>query len=118
MTSRPIGPSQRTYANAAAVISTKLKPPALLAQLHAIERKFGRKRNGQRWRARALDLDIILWSGGIWITPTLSIPHPAFRERAFVLKPAARIAPLWRDPLTGHTLRQLALRLDRERPCP
>ena len=109
--SAPVGPSQRRYANAALLIASHLSPPDMLALLQAVERDFGRKRRGQRWRARTLDLDIILWSGGIWVLPDLVIPHPAFRARPFVLQPAAHIAPRWRDPWTGFTLRQLAARV-------
>lgn len=110
ITSAPFGPSRRRYANAAVLAASPLSPPDMLALLQAVEREFGRKRWGQRWRARTLDLDIVLWSGGIWVSPDLAIPHPAFRERPFVLRPAAQIAPGWRDPLTGLTLRQLAAR--------
>jgi 2-amino-4-hydroxy-6-hydroxymethyldihydropteridine diphosphokinase len=112
--SRPLGPSQRAYANAAALIETDLPPPAFLAHLKAIERAFGRRR-GQRWGARVLDLDIILWSRGIWASPGLSVPHPEFRRRAFVLTPLAQIAPEWRDPLSGLSVRHLKARLDRAR---
>ncbi len=113
--SAPLGPSSRRYANAAALLSTTLEPDGLLAQLQRMERAFGRRR-GRRWGARVLDLDIVLWSGGIWATRDLAIPHPAFRDRTFVLTPAARIAPAWRDPVTGRTLRQLAHRLAKGRP--
>ena len=109
--SRPLGPSRRLYANAAALVETPADPPAFLAQLHAIERAFGRRRRGARWRARPLDLDIVLWSGGLWQSPDLVIPHRAFRERGFVLRPAAEVASGWRDPVTGLTLRQLSSRV-------
>ncbi|WP_374542108.1 2-amino-4-hydroxy-6-hydroxymethyldihydropteridine diphosphokinase [Sphingorhabdus sp.] len=114
----PLGPSQRRYANAAALIATALEPVALLERLGCIERHFGRKSSGQRWRARPLDLDIILWSGGVWesAAPDLAIPHPAFRDRAFVLAPAVEIAADLRDPLSGLTLRQLFHRLNRPKP--
>ena len=106
--SRPVGPSLRTYANGAAIVSAPLDPPAMLALLQSVESEFGRDRRGARWRARSLDLDIVLWSGGAWFSPDLVIPHLLFRERDFVLRPAAEIAPDWRDPVTGLTLRQLA----------
>jgi len=109
----PLGPSLRRYANAAAVISTPLEPPALLALLKHIERQFGRRRGGRRWGARVLDLDVVLWSGGCWASPGLVVPHRQFRERDFVLGPGAEIAPGWRDPLTGLTLRQLSACLTR-----
>lgn len=105
----PLGPSPRRYANAAAIITTDLAPDGLLPRLKAIERLFGR-RAGRRWAARVLDLDIVLWEGGVWSSPGLTVPHVAFRQRRFVLEPAAAIAPAWRDPLSGLRLRQLARR--------
>ena len=110
ITSAPLGPSRRRYANGAAVIITALDPPALLACLKQIERSFGRRHGGQRWAARVIDLDIVLWQGGAWASPRLIIPHVALRQRGFVLGPAATIAPGWRDPITGLSLRQLAAR--------
>lgn len=114
--SAPVGPSSRRYANAAAIASTGLTPPDLLDALKEIEAVFGRRQAGQRWRSRVLDLDIVLWSGGCWSDPLLTIPHPAFRTRSFVLAPASEIAPAWRDPITGLTIRQLATRLTRPQP--
>ena len=108
--SRPLGPSRRTYANAAAVLSCAIAPAGMLSLLQSVEREFGRRRAGARWRARSLDLDIVLWSGGAYFARDLVIPHLRFREREFVLRPAAEIAPGWRDPVTGLTLRQLAAR--------
>ena len=115
MRSSPIGPSRRRFANAAALIASDEEPPALLARLKRIERAFGRRR-GQSWGARVLDLDIVLWSGGAWSAKGLTVPHAAFRERTFVLRPLARIAPGWRDPLTGRSVRQLLHLVDRPRP--
>ena len=114
-TTAPLGPGLRRYANAVALIETDLDPPALLSHLKAVERAHGRGA-GRRWGDRVLDLDIIGWSGGIWASPGLSIPHPAFRTRRFVLAPLVEIAPDWRDPVTHLTARQLLARLDRRRP--
>jgi 2-amino-4-hydroxy-6-hydroxymethyldihydropteridine diphosphokinase len=114
-TTAPLGPGKRRYANAVALVDSDLDPPALLARLKACERAHGR-RAGRRWGDRVLDLDIIGWSGGIWASRGLSIPHPAFRERRFVLAPLVEIAPDWRDPVSGLTARHLLARLDRKRP--
>lgn len=116
--SAPLGPSRRRYANAAVRIATSLGPPALLALLKQIETRFGRVRRGARWGARTLDLDVVLWSGGLWRSAALTIPHPAFRERPFVLGPTSAIAPQWRDPGTGCTIRHLHARLTRQVPAP
>jgi len=118
VSSVPFGPSRRRYANGAALIETALAPPALLARLQAIEAAFGRNRRGQRWRARTLDLDIVLWSGGAWRTPQLAIPHPEYRRRTFVTGPATQIAPDWRDPVDGLCVKHTHARLTRRARLP
>jgi 2-amino-4-hydroxy-6-hydroxymethyldihydropteridine diphosphokinase len=123
-----MGPAGRGFANGALTLRSDLEPPALLAELKAVERSFGR-RPGRRWGPRVLDLDILLWSEGTWADGNLVVPHPGFRDRKFVLQPLAEIAPGWRDPITGATVRQLLhrhrrpqpggpLRLTRTRPGP
>jgi 2-amino-4-hydroxy-6-hydroxymethyldihydropteridine diphosphokinase len=113
--SAPLGPSNRRYANAVVMIETPEDPATLLVRLKSIERAFGR-RPGRRWGSRVIDLDIILWSGGAWSSPGLTVPHAAFRTRSFVLAPLAGLAPQWRDPLTGRTIRHLAHLVDPKRP--
>ena len=109
-----LGPAGRGFANAVAILESPLTPDALLDRLKDTERAFGR-RGGRRWGARVLDLDIILWSGGAWGGPGPTVPHAEFRKRAFVLQPLAEVAPGWRDPLTGLSVRHLLARLTRPR---
>ncbi len=107
------GGAGREFANAVALIESKLEPPAMLIELKAIEREFGRRR-GRRWGCRVLDLDILMWSGGKWTSRRLTVPHPALETRNFVLGPLAAVAPNWpiRGPLAA---RHLAHRLARRR---
>jgi 2-amino-4-hydroxy-6-hydroxymethyldihydropteridine diphosphokinase len=85
----PLGPQQAQpdFINAVAALDTRLSPDALLSELHAIEQKQGRKRTGERWGPRTLDLDIILYGDLVLNTPTLTIPHPGLPERDFWLIP-------------------------------
>ena len=110
-----LGPAGRGFANAVAIVESKLEPDELLAELKALERAFGR-RPGRRWGPRVLDLDIILWSEGPWDGPGPIVPHPQFRQRTFVVQPLAELAPGWRDPVSGLTVRQLLFRLTAPRP--
>lgn len=112
----PLGPSKRRFANAVALIETDEDPPALLRRLKAIERAFGRRR-GQSWAARVIDLDIVLWSAGTWGQKGLTVPHAAFRERDFVLRPLLAVAPDWRDPVSGLRVRELAARRAKALPA-
>jgi 2-amino-4-hydroxy-6-hydroxymethyldihydropteridine diphosphokinase len=107
-----LGGAARGFANAVALLDSERDPVGLLAELKAMEWSFGR-RSGRRWGPRVLDLDIILWSEGAFEAPGLVVPHPAFRERDFVLEPLAEIAPNWRDPISRRTVRQLLFLLRR-----
>jgi 2-amino-4-hydroxy-6-hydroxymethyldihydropteridine diphosphokinase len=115
ITTAPLGPSRRRYANCAALVASTAMPDAVLAQLHRIEAAFGRQRR-RHWGERALDLDLILWSEGSFAEGGAIVPHPAFRARAFVLAPLARIAPEWCDPVTGLSIRHLLARNARAKP--
>jgi 2-amino-4-hydroxy-6-hydroxymethyldihydropteridine diphosphokinase len=106
----PVGPSMRRYANSAAIVASPLPPHEMLDRLQALEARFGRRRF-RHWGERTLDLDLLLWSGGPVKSRRLTVPHRLFRQRDFVLRPLVAIARHWRDPLTGFTVAQLAVRL-------
>lgn len=108
----PLGPSARRFANGALLVESRLPPPAMLAFLQTIENRLGRRRY-RRWGARSVDIDIILWSGGRWASRALTIPHAAWRGRSFVLTPLLAVAPDWRDPRTGLSVRHLHARLQK-----
>lgn len=115
-----VGPGGRRFANAVVAVTTDLDPVAVLAVLNRIERDFGR-RGARRWGARVLDLDLLAQGAAMLETRHLTLPHPRLHNRAFVLDPLVEIAPDWRHPRLGATVRQLHARLHRPRaasPCP
>ncbi len=92
--SAPLGGfDQPDYLNAVAALDTQLSAPALLAELQAIEQRQGRLRGAQRWQARTLDLDLLLYGDMQLQDAELTVPHPGLPERAFVLYPLQEIAP-------------------------
>jgi 2-amino-4-hydroxy-6-hydroxymethyldihydropteridine diphosphokinase len=82
-----IGPGdQPDYINAAIKIKTSLSANQLLLALQNIENQQGRVRK-ERWGARTLDLDILIFDQLIENSKQLTLPHPRAHERAFVLAP-------------------------------
>jgi 2-amino-4-hydroxy-6-hydroxymethyldihydropteridine diphosphokinase len=100
-----VGP-QGMFLNAAATGESLLSAPAVLDVLLAVEQGFGRERPYER-APRTIDLDLIFYGNEVIDTPGLTVPHPRFRERRFVLEPLAEIAPEWIDPVTGKTVADL-----------
>jgi 2-amino-4-hydroxy-6-hydroxymethyldihydropteridine diphosphokinase len=103
---KAVGPPQPDYLNGCVILQTDMQPQILLENLLKIEQKFGRVRR-QRWGPRTLDLDLLLYDDIILQTPTLEIPHPRMRERAFVLLPLTEIASDWVEPVSGSVIKDL-----------
>ena len=97
---------QPLFLNAAAVGSTDATAQDLLQALLSIEAERGRERP-HPGAARTLDLDLVLYGDLVLDEPRLTVPHPRFRERRFVLEPLAEIAPQLVDPVTGSTVGEL-----------
>jgi 2-amino-4-hydroxy-6-hydroxymethyldihydropteridine diphosphokinase len=110
--SDPVGPpGQPRYVNAVVCIETGLSAQGLLQELQAVERRQGRVR-GERWGARTLDLDLLVYGDLVIDTPELTVPHPRLHERAFVLVPLHDIEPDLSIPGVG-TVAQLCRAIDR-----
>jgi 2-amino-4-hydroxy-6-hydroxymethyldihydropteridine diphosphokinase len=91
---KPDGPDPEApaYANAVALVTTRLAPEILLGMLHAIEAENGRER-AERWGDRTLDLDLIAYADESSDEPHLQLPHPRAAERLFVLEPWLELDP-------------------------
>ena len=98
------------FLNAVAMGWSADVPAKLLARLQRIEDERGRERPFEG-APRTLDLDLVLVGELVVNTATLTVPHPRFRERDFVLGPLASIAPDFVDPVTTLTARDLLVRL-------
>lgn len=101
---------QPNYLNAAVTGLARLTPVELLNRLLDIERALGRVRPYGN-APRTIDLDLILYGDVELHGAALTLPHPRFRERRFVLAPLAEIAPAMVDPETGLTVEALLSQL-------
>ena len=104
-----VSPDQPRYLNGVVVGATTLSARELLEALLAIEQEAGRTRPSPM-APRTLDLDLILFGNRRIDEPGLTVPHPRFRERLFVLEPLADLAPDLIDPQTGRTISDLLRR--------
>ncbi|MGB1746373.1 MAG: 2-amino-4-hydroxy-6-hydroxymethyldihydropteridine diphosphokinase [Pseudohongiellaceae bacterium] len=87
-------------------VEDRIRPEDFLKSLQAMEKHFGRVRDGNRNAARTLDLDLICWGRLILDQPELRLPHPRAHQRAFVLAPMAEIGADFRLPGFDHTVAQ------------
>lgn len=102
-----VGYTGPDFLNAAATLRTGLSAEALNDWLHALEDAHGRDRSGPRYSDRTLDIDIVLFDDAVLDgAKHLRIPRDELRH-AFVLRPAAEIAPDWVHPVAGATLADL-----------
>lgn len=97
---------QPDYVNGVVAFAGEVAPEWLLQRLQEIEARRGRVR-GVANAARTLDLDIIAMGELVREAPDPVLPHPRATQRAFVLVPLADVAPDWRDPRSGRSVREL-----------
>ena len=94
------------FLNGVVTIQTTKNPQEILELLQSIELKLGRVRT-QHWGARTMDLDILLYGQEVVHSQNLTIPHPELKNRRFVLKPLADLAPDLIHPVLAKTVQQL-----------
>ena len=102
---------QPRFLNMTVEVETELTPQELLAAIQKIETEMGRQRTIPKG-PRTIDIDILFYANQIISIAGLEIPHPRLTERHFVLDPLSEIAPDFRHPATGKTVRELRSALD------
>ncbi|MDB2318221.1 2-amino-4-hydroxy-6-hydroxymethyldihydropteridine diphosphokinase [bacterium] len=101
---------QSSYLNGAIRLSTRLGENDLHQLLIQTENDLGRVRLN-RWGARTIDLDLLLYGENQISTPKLTVPHPRMSFRRFVLEPASEIAAEMIHPPSRLTIGQLIQRI-------
>lgn len=104
-------PEQPDYLNGVVAIETDLPPRVLKDRvLGDIELTLGRQRSEDKYAARRIDLDLLLYGSLLMDTPELRLPAADIEQRAFVAVPLAEIAPDLKVPGTGLRVRDIAAR--------
>ena len=99
----------RPFVNAVAEVAPLLSPMDLLERVKRIEREMGR--TGGHYAPREIDIDIVAWGGSVAELPGLTLPHPRYSDRAFVLVPLRDVAPAFVCPVTGATIAEMIERV-------
>lgn len=99
------------FLNAVVRARTGLEPDEVLAGCRRVEEAAGRTRS-RPGAPRTLDIDLLFHGDRVLRSPDLTVPHPRWKERGFVLRPLREVAAGWRDPESGRTVEEIC----RERP--
>lgn len=99
--------NQANFFNQALLISTCFSASDLLKLVLEIEKKLGRVRDGSKWMARIIDIDILFFNDDIIETNELKVPHPYIEQRRFVLMPMEEIASDFKHPQSKKSINEL-----------
>lgn len=90
--SDPVGiTEQPEFLNICILVVTELNPDELLAATMLIEQSLGRVRPGLANGPRSMDIDLLLYEGGTWVSPAVTLPHPRWSTRGFVVIPLSNL---------------------------
>jgi len=104
---RAVGFEGEDFINLVVGFDTDDEVHEVIGHLHEAEALCGRARNAPKWAPRSMDLDILLFGDRVCDEPGLVLPRPDLVRRAYMLGPAAEVAPDTVHPTLGVTLAQL-----------
>ncbi len=104
---------QPAFLNMVAELSSRVLPPPeqLMTRLLRVEYALGRTRE-TAMAPRTIDLDLLLYGDDTRSTEFLTLPHPRFHLRRFVLTPLAELAPRIVHPRLNLTVTDLLKNLE------
>lgn len=105
---------QDWFVNAVCEVRTNLSANELLAVIGKIEGEMGRIRK-EKWGPRLIDIDILEFNKMQIQSINLTLPHPFYPQRSFVLLPFADLAPNWIPTGTNQPIRELISQLKEEK---
>ena len=100
-----------TYLNAVIIINTNRSPMDILDSIHVIEAEMGRVRTEDRFAPRPIDIDILYAGNTMSDCDDLTLPHPRWAERRFVVQPLVDVKPNLIFPENHKTVSELLAEL-------
>lgn len=101
------------FYNCCVKVLTSYKPLELIEIILSIEKKMGRKtRNTKKYESRKIDIDIILYDDLIIEEKNLTIPHPRYTQRSFVLVPLLEIDDKLIDPISKTNIKEILAKIN------
>lgn len=113
--SEAVGFAGENFYNLVVIVETDLAVGELAAKLRAIEDRNARRRGGEKFSARTLDIDILIYGDLLGTVDGIVLPRGEILKHAFVLRPLADLIPDERHPLAGRRYRELAAEFDPDR---
>jgi len=107
--------AQDHFLNAVCEVQCAHSPRTLLDLVLAIETDMGRIRQ-QKWGPRLIDIDLLEFHRRTMESERLTLPHPYYPVRDFVLVPLAELEPDWIPTGYQQTVSQLIGQLDAPLP--
>ena len=111
--SEPVGFIGDAFYNLVVGFNSELGVKEVAKLLRQIELDNGRARDSQKFSARTLDLDLILYDDLILNDGRLQIPRDEIERYAFVLEPLAEIAPTLKHPISHLSYAELWEKFDK-----
>jgi len=107
-----------SFYNCVVLMHTNISAAKLLKKILKVEAKMGRKRDGaEGYQSRIIDIDIIAFGEDVIQTESLTIPHPLFKERLFVLLPMQELISNWTHPIEKTTIDEIIYNCDDKGKC-
>lgn len=113
--SRAVGFDGDDFLNLVVRFESEDSPLAICEAINVIHNLSGRDRNGGKWEARTLDIDLLLYNGLVVDEPPVRVPRDDILEYSFVLRPMSELAPELVHPVTGKTMLEHWQEFDAER---
>jgi 2-amino-4-hydroxy-6-hydroxymethyldihydropteridine diphosphokinase len=111
-----VGFAGADFLNAVATFAFDGSLEELVATLHDIEERCGRRRDDAKWAPRAMDLDVLLYGDEVRSTASARVPRQDLLRRAYMLLPLVELAPTLRHPVAGRSMTELAGLLPADTP--